>query len=232
MRLPTLVLFSVFSLAIIATSNAARRTDIPIDGIASGNARVIDGDTISINGERIRLHGIDAPEMGQSCNGGLFGQWRCGAKAATMLEKIIGGRRVTCERKDTDRYGRMVGVCRIAELDVGAEMVRRGMAWAFVRYSTDYVALEAAAREQRLGIWRASTETAWDYRAGKWKFAEARAPGGCSIKGNVNGRGDRIYHLPWSPWYGKVRMDNGTGKRWFCSEDEAVAAGWRPALVR
>ena len=54
---------------------------------------------------------------------------------------------------------------------------------------------------------------------------------GCAIKGNVT-RNGRIYHMPWSPWYGQVTIDETQGKRWFCSETEAMAAGWRPAMVR
>ena len=115
----------------------------------------------------------------------------------------------------------------MGDRDINAEMVRLGMAWAFVRYSQVYVGLEAEARHAHAGIWDGDATPAWDYRAGRWQEAQAATPSGCVIKGNVNGNG-RIYHMPWSPWYEKVRMD-GHGKRWFCSEAEAVEAGWRPA---
>ena len=61
-----------------------------------------------------------------------------------------------------------------------------------------------------------------------WQVAEAAAPKGCAIKGNVSANG-RIYHMPWDPWYEKVKMDERRGKRWFCSQEEAASAGWRPA---
>ena len=108
--------------------------------------------------------------------------------------------------------------------DINAEMVRLGFAWAFTKYSTSYVEEEEMARSAKRGIWRAKTEPAWEYRAEKWAATEQEAPEGCAIKGNITKTG-RIYHMPWSPWYSKVRIDEAKGERWFCSE--AQAAGWR-----
>ena len=68
---------------------------------------------------------------------------------------------------------------------------------------------------------------AWEYRAQRWTAAEPQAPHGCAIKGNVT-RNGRIYHMPWSPWYAQIRIEPDKGKRWFCTEAEALAAGWRP----
>ena len=73
-------------------------------------------------------------------------------------------------------------------------------------------------------------EPAWLFREKHWAGAEQAAPKGCAIKGNVTAHG-HIYHMPWSPWYGKVKVDAAKGERWFCSESEAMAAGWRPAAV-
>jgi len=127
------------------------------------------------------------------------------------------------------RYGRTVARCLLGELDIEAEMVRRGLAWAFVKYSRDYVAQEAEARAAHRGIWQADTQTAWDFRATRWAEYDRSAPAGCAIKGNVNGYGEKIYHVPWGRDYAKVKMDLTKGKRWFCSEGEAALAGWRPA---
>ena len=77
---------------------------------------------------------------------------------------------------------------------------------------------------------KARPSRAWEFRAHRWAGAEQDAPKGCAIKGNVTAHG-RIYHMPWSPWYGKIRIDEAKGKRWFCTEAEALAAGWRPAAV-
>lgn len=199
-------------------------------GIA-GPARVVDGDTISVNGTRIRLQGIDAPEAGQTCRRRLPGRWACGTGATAALAALIEDRQVRCEPHGLDRFGRTIGTCFLGGQDVNAWLVRQGHAWAFARYSTRYVAAEAQARSQRLGIWQGEATPAWEYRARRRARAEPQAPAGCAIKGNVTARG-RIYHMPWSPWYARVRLDAGRGERWFCTEAEAMAAGWRPVKTR
>ncbi len=197
----------------------------------TGAARVIDGDTIVISGEHVRLEGIDAPEMAQTCGASHGGTWACGKDAAKVLDHLIGGRDVTCEDRGTDKYRRMLGICFVGSRDINAWMVREGHAWAFVKYSHSYVREEAEARALRVGIWQGYAEPAWDFRAKRWSGAEQTAPHGCAIKGNVSTNG-HIYHMPWSPWYAKVRIDERKGERWFCSESEARAAGWRPAAIR
>jgi len=105
--------------------------------------------------------------------------------------------------------------------------VRHGHAWAFVKYSGSYVKEEAEARRERAGIWQGEATPAWEYRQQRWAKAEGGAPDGCAIKGNVTAHG-KIYHMPWSPWYDQIKIDQAKGRRWFCSEAEAIAAGWRP----
>lgn len=198
------------------------------DGDISGMAHAIDGDTITLDGARIRLEGIDAPESSQTCGKRWGGTWPCGAEATQALASLVAAKRVTCAKRGFDKYGRILADCRVGELGINAEMVRRGLAWAFVRYSTAYVGLESEAKAAQRGIWQGPAIPAWDYRAQRWAGAETSAPSGCAIKGNVTRHG-RIYHMPWSPWYGQVNMGNDPQKRWFCSEAEALAAGWRPA---
>ncbi len=193
----------------------------------SGPAQVIDGDTIAIGDTRIRLEGIDAPESGQTCKRKWFGSWPCGAAATDALQSLLAGKTVSCEPRGLDKYGRTLGVCFVDGRDVNAQMVRQGFAWAFVKYSTSYVKEEAEARAQGLGIWQGEAMPAWEYRAQRWTAAEPQAPQGCAIKGNVTKHG-RIYHMPWSPWYAQIRIEPDKGKRWFCTEAEALAAGWRP----
>jgi len=197
----------------------------------SGPARVIDGDTLVVGGQHIRLEGIDAPELGQTCGRRFFGTWRCGKAAADALAALVGGRSVTCESRGDDKYGRMLGICFVDGRDLNAAMVREGLAWAFVKYSQTYVPEEAEARSSRVGIWRGEAEPAWVYRERRWAGAEPEAPHGCAIKGNITAHG-HIYYMPWSPWYAMVKIDEAKGEHWFCSEAEAVAAGWRPASVQ
>lgn len=195
-----------------------------------GAARVLDGDTIDLAGTRVRLEGIDAPEIGQTCVRHGGGSWPCGTAAAEALKRLIGGAQVTCSPQGLDTYGRVLGICRIGGRDIGDEMVRNGLAWAFVKYSASYVNSEAEARLARRGVWQAPTQAAWDYRERQWASAESEAPAGCAIKGNVSSKG-HIYHMPWSPWYRRVKVDTARGERWFCSEADALAAGWRPAMT-
>lgn len=122
---------------------------------------VTDGDTIKMDGTTYRLWGIDAPESKQECADG----WTAGKAAATYLYGLIRGHKVTCETKDTDRYGRTVAICRADGRDLGADMVSAGMALAFVRYSRDYVEQEKAAKAALLGIHARECEAPWEWRA-------------------------------------------------------------------
>jgi len=200
-------------------------------GALAGAARVIDGDTLDIAGERVRLEGIDAPEMGQSCGRSSFGTWKCGVAAANRLAELVRGHMVTCESRGYDKYGRMLGICFVDGQDINAQMVREGLAWAFVRYSQTYVRQEAQARAARAGIWQGEAAPAWEYREHRWASAEKGAPSGCAIKGNISAYG-RIYYTPWSPWYANVKIEPEKGERWFCSEAQAIAAGWRAVIAR
>jgi len=197
----------------------------------SGLARVVDGDTLDISGTRVRLEGIDAPERGQRCQRSWLPlTWRCGRAATRALKKLINGQTVRCQPQGRDKYRRVIGVCFAGEVDLNAAMVRSGNAWAFTKYSTTYVAEEKIARANKRGIWRAKTQTAWAFRAKKWQTSEQVAPRDCPIKGNISPRG-RVYHMPWSPWYKRVRINTRKGERWFCSEADAQSAGWRPVAA-
>lgn len=194
----------------------------------SGQATVVDGDTLDIAGERIRLEGVDAPEISQTCNTSDGAPWACGREAQRALSRLVDKQTVMCDRKGADKYGRTLAVCYVEGEDINALLVRTGMARAFVKYSTLNVAQEVEAQAAKLGLWQGEHVAPWDYRHNRWQTAEVSAPAGCAIKGNVSSRG-KIYHVPWGTWYDKVKVDEGHGERWFCSEAEAQAAGWRPA---
>ncbi|WP_291175255.1 thermonuclease family protein [Hyphomicrobium sp.] len=228
---PRLVALALAAVVLVpAPFDGSARTPDDHGTIISGRAVVIDGDTLEIGGERIRLEGIDAPEADQTCGGGWFGMWKCGRAATEQLRWLTGGRRIDCESAGRDKYGRVLGWCSAGGRDLNAEMVRTGHAWAFVKYSTRYQALEAEARRSKVGVWKGDAEPAWVFRERRWAAAEPAAPKGCAIKGNVTANG-HIYHMPWSPWYAKVRIEPAKGERWFCTEAEATKAGFRPAMA-
>ena len=200
-------------------------------GAVTGSARVIDGDTLDVGGVRIRLHGIDAPESGQSCRAG-GNRWSCGRDAARALAGRIGGRSIACQERDRDRYGRVVAVCSASGMDLNAWMVAEGWAFAYRRYSNAYVGEESAARAARRGVWRGEIVPPWEWRKGKRlggtrTTARKESSGRCSIKGNIGKNGTRIYHVPGGRYYEQTRINTSKGERWFCTENEARAAGWR-----
>lgn len=203
----------------------------------SGLASVIDGDTIEIHGIRIRLFGIDAPEGDQFCT--VKGKTsRCGQLAALALADEIANKVVSCQPKDRDHYGRLVAVCLVGDNDINAWMVANGWALAYRRYSHDYINEEAHASKSKIGIWQGEFIPPWDWRhdnrvqranlqQSENKASNAAASDRCVIKGNISRNGERIYHVPSGEHYSKTIINVGEGERWFCSEAEAQAAGWR-----
>jgi endonuclease YncB( thermonuclease family) len=132
----------------------------------AGPARVVDGDTLEVAGERIRLHGVDAPEARQMCErDGL--PWRCGADAAEALRAFLAGRPVACTPLDRDRFGRSVSRCEAGGQDVGAWLVSEGMAVAYTDYSWRYVPQELSARWHGRGLWGGRFVTPAEYRRGE-----------------------------------------------------------------
>ena len=152
-----LFLAALLVLALSASSEAAT---------VEGTARVIDGDSLVIAGQEIRLHGIDAPEAAQLCErDGLA--WSCGREATETLRGLVRGETVTCRAVAYDRHKTLVARCMVGWLDLGAEMVDRGLAIALERQFRDYVANHREARARGVGIF-AGTFT----EPSKWRKGE------------------------------------------------------------
>ncbi|RUS63556.1 thermonuclease family protein [Pseudorhodobacter sp. E13] len=192
----------------------------------SGQAVVTDGDSLRIGAERIRLFGIDAPELKQRCDPSGR-NWACGKWAKDALQQIVSQGVLRCEAVEKDRYGRTVARCMVGQRDVAALMVRAGAATAFTRYSTDYVAQERAAKAEARGLWSGAMTAPGDYR----QIAKrgSTAPSGCVIKGNISAKGARIYHMPGQRDYAATKISPSKGEAFFCSEAQARAAGFRAA---
>ncbi|KNG92538.1 thermonuclease family protein [Pseudaestuariivita atlantica] len=193
----------------------------------AGKVRVIDGDTFDVGGTRVRLHGIDAPEQDQTCDA-KGNRFACGVWVTAQVNAMYGGRVARCEPVDRDRYGRVVARCRVAGRDVGEEIVAAGLARAYRRYSMAYDLTEKQAEVADRGLWSFNmTQPSWHRQTRAVGRLPVRAE--CRIKGNVSSKGSRIYHVPGQVDYERTGIREERGERWFCTEAEARASGWRRA---
>ncbi|NVO54507.1 thermonuclease family protein [Rhodobacteraceae bacterium B1Z28] len=188
-----------------------------------GQVKVIDADTWDVGGTRVRLHGIDAPELDQNCKDSHGADWACGAWATQVVRQQYQGKAAECVPLDRDRYDRIVARCGVGGGDVGQEIVLNGLAFAYRKYSGDYVAAESKAVSDQSGLHASYVQVPWVHRAS----GKTQPSPSCQIKGNISSKGARIYHIPGQRYYSKTRISAGKGERWFCSEAEARAAGWR-----
>lgn len=233
--------FSLFiaMLCIPALAQAADVTGVP---------KIRDGDQMTIGATRIRLAGMDSPGLDQLCLNAAGERWTCGVAAHEALVEHVGDKSWTCHVLRTDRFGRSVARCEVDGEDISQWMVKSGWALSYVRFSHAYDADEKAAREAKAGLWAGAFFAPWDWRVRNKKttilgsikppddalpILLASASGHvapsptCRIKGNVNRAGVCIYHTPESRWYAKISMRISKGTRWFCSKEEAEAAGCR-----
>lgn len=235
------------SLILVAAALAIQASAPASANIFAGPAEVVDGDTIDMTGTRIRLVGIDAPESAQQCR--RDGQaWGCGADAAAAMREILAAGPLECRAQGADRYGRTLATCRNSLFDLGHEMVRRGLALPSGDAPYEYAEARDLAQKLRFGMWAGEFEEPAAWRAANPQAAPqlaraetasprpaprvraAAAPAerrytsamGCAIKGNHSRYGDYIYHLPGQLYYNTTRPE-----RLFCTEREAMAAGFR-----
>ncbi|MGA7390934.1 MAG: thermonuclease family protein [Pseudolabrys sp.] len=215
----------------------------------TGVARVIDGNTLVIDATKIRLERIDAPETDQVCLNAKAIRWNCGIEARDQLAAHVAGREIKCTSNGVDAYRRTLATCYLAGEDLNGWMVQQGWALPYFRQSFVYVDAQNEARTQQRGLWQGAFIAPSDWRhrnktttimgtlkapnaqailLGPTATANAPSPE-CMIKGDITGARRRIYHMQNQKSYARIKMDKG-GKRWFCTTEEAEAAGWRRAL--
>jgi hypothetical protein len=177
-------------------------------------------------------------------------RWACGIEARDRLLQKTNGKIWTCHGEDLDRYGRTLATCLVDGEDINRWMVREGWALAFIRYSRMYEQDEKLARDAQVGLWVGAFIAPWDWRSRSVKSvilgavsvpidaqkillsavsAESAPDPDCVIKGNMSRSGECIYHMPGGLFYSRLQM-TAKGKRWFCTEAEAQAAGCRKSL--
>ena len=229
-------------------------TPLPSSKFEEGSylvTRIVDGDTIDVEKggikQRVRLIGIDTPEsvdprQGVEC----FGK-----EASVKLQDLIAEKTVTLEadtsQSDKDKYGRILRYVFANKENINQMMIQEGYAFEYTyqnpyKYQIQFKQAEKTARTTKAGLWSESAcngerklnnpEVLGLNDTGEAKKEEDKSktqPTGCMIKGNINTKDEKIYHLPGCGSYEKTQIDAGRGEKWFCTEDEARTAGWRKA---
>lgn len=205
--------------------------------------RVIDGDTIELtDGRTLRYIGIDTPEtVDPGRPTGCFGQ-----EASRFNKQLVEGKKVELEKdvSNTDRYGRLL---RYVFVEYNGEMVllnehlvKEGYALSSsyppdIKYQELFGQAQSVAQTENRGLWgvcgvnNSSTSTPQASTLGIVTDSVEQNDDGCKIKGNVSTNGDKIYHMPGCGSYEKTVINETAGERWFCSEQDALNAGWRKA---
>jgi micrococcal nuclease len=201
--------------------------------------RVVDGDTIEveINGERkrVRYIGVDTPETVHPSK-----PVQCyGKEASEYNKKLVEGKWVRLEKdiSETDKYDRLLRYVYVGDMFVNFELVSGGFASVItyppdVKYIEKFLNAVKIARAENRGLWGAGCEreSSWVYTPTTPIQNSGGEGGSCIIKGNINADKVKIYHVPSCEYYDKTIVSESYGERWFCTEEEALGAGWRRAL--
>jgi len=135
----------------------------------SGHPTLRDGDSFELEGFEIRLYGIDAPELHQTCERDGK-EYDCGKQARRFLQKLIGNNLVNCIEEEIDRYDRIIAECSVNEKDIAAEIVRAGWAISYLSFASPYLKEEAEAEAEKRGLWAGDFEEPNEYRRNDpWK---------------------------------------------------------------
>lgn len=205
---------------------------------------VVDGDTIKVNYQgqitSVRLIGVNTPETVDPRK-----SVECfGVEASNFLKNQLDGKTVTLVADPTqtnrDKYNRLLRYVYLDGQDMGLKIINDGYGYEYTynvpyQKQSEYKAAQTSASSGERGIWARNACSGSSSQNSSTAPATSNAPanntGNCNIKGNINSKGEKIYHLPGQRYYNNTKIDTGKGERWFCSEQEALNAGWRAAKV-
>lgn len=143
---------TILAIIVLVISRSTEQDSSAIQAPQDQRIQIVDGDTFDLDGRRIRLHGIDAPEIGQLCSQNNK-DYDCGKASKDYLSYLLSGEKLTCQKLSQDRWGRAVATCKAGNNDIGRMMVRHGWAVAHTEYSAEYVKDKEFARDNGLGLW-------------------------------------------------------------------------------
>jgi len=194
-------------------------------------ARVIDGDTIEIEtGETVRYIGMNTPETAHPKK-----PVECfGKEASARNKELVEGKKVRLVKdvSERDKYGRLLRYVYVGDSFINLELVKEGYAYASafppdVKYSDAFLSAQKNAIEGGFGLWGSCEDID---SVALSKDSREKNIGACEIKGNISQKGEKIYHIKGCDYYDDTKIDELKGEKWFCSEKEALDAGWRKAL--
>lgn len=236
----------------VETQNIKNQPKLEDQPVVSGDLydvlKVVDGDTIKVmyNGREtsVRFIGVNTPETVDPRK-----PVECfGREASDHLKNLLSGKKVKLRRDDTqtdrDKYGRILRYVYLDDQDVNLAIISNGYGYEYTYNGAFPYAKQAAykqaqkdAETNKRGLWADSAcagqvaKPATPAAPVPPAVSAPQAAGNCEIKGNISARGEKIYHLPGQKYYNATRISEGKGERWFCSEAEAQAAGWRRSKV-
>ncbi|OFW80882.1 MAG: hypothetical protein A2887_02565 [Alphaproteobacteria bacterium RIFCSPLOWO2_01_FULL_40_26] len=159
-------IFSTVKSASSQSRNFRVKSHLQFDQKFSGNAFILDGDSIKVGGKEVRLFGLDAPEYNQKCFNEKNKEYACGQKSRDFLISLAGGKQVECFYAIKDKYDRYLGKCYVDKLSINEEIIKNGMAviYNFTESDEKMEKLEKEAQTAKIGIWQGTFQLPKDYR--------------------------------------------------------------------
>lgn len=232
---------------VISAKTQASQSTVATQSAPVKVTRVIDGDTIEISaiggpaiggvsGQKVRFIGIDTPEtVDPRVPVACFGK-----EASDETKSLLEGKSAILEKdiSETDKYGRLLRYVFVDGLFVNDYLVRQGFAQVStyppdIKYQDQFLAAQKEARDNNRGLWSTCQGNINEPTQSTQPIVSSQPPPGsnCLIKGNISSSGEKIYHLPGQQYYSKTQIDEFKDEHWFCTEEEALAAGWRKSKV-